>query len=386
MFGIILISICTIMHLYVFARTYSLPILGRFPGRKAFVVINLIFWLALVSARYFVHRQTGTFAMILESVGMIWLGVVFLIFLSVFVVDLLTLYGLLFKKYTIRLRIGLIIFGIVLSIIAIIQGFRPPVFSNYEIQVPNLPQEMNGKVIVAVSDLHVGTLIGVEWLEEIIFRIQQKKPDLVFLLGDILEGHSIQNANKLITTLSKLNATYGVWAVFGNHFFYGPDTTTALSIFEKAGIQVLRNKWVEVIPGLILSGVDDLTSSQRKKQNIQDLLDKALNNRPINAATIFLSHSPLQIDKLSKSGINLMLSGHTHGGQIWPFNYIVKQRYPFIDGKYKIGAMDLIVSRGTGTWGPRMRLFKPSEILHIKLNSIQYQRPAEVQSPQVNQI
>ena len=354
------------MHLYVFIRIYPLPFVKKYLGQKIFIVINLIFLFSLIGARYFAHNKTGAFAKYLELVGMIWLGSIFLIFVSVFFIDLLTCYGIFFKKKSKYFRVGSLSLGVVLSIIAIIQGCRPPVFSNYEILIPNLPQEMDGKIIVAISDLHIGSLTGKEWLEQTIYQIQQKKPNFIFLLGDIFEGHSIPDNKQLGSTLKKLSASHGVWAVLGNHFFHGNDEATGLSILQKAGIKTLRNEWIEISPGLVLAGVDDLTRYYRKQKN-GDLLYRALKNRPTGATTIFLSHSPMQIEDSAKAGVNLMLSGHTHGGQIWPFDYIVKQRYSFLEGKYQIGNMTLIVCRGTGTWGPRMRLFHPNEILHITL-------------------
>ena len=130
---------------------------------------------------------------------------------------------------------------------------------------------------------------------------------------------------------------------------------------------VLRDTWTEIRPGLILAGVDDLTSNHRHVVG-NDSISKALKGRS-TGATILLSHSPLQVDQASNSGVQLMLCGHTHAGQIWPFNYLVRRRYPMIAGKYEVNGMTIIVCRGTGTWEPRMRLWYPSEILRITLHS-----------------
>jgi predicted MPP superfamily phosphohydrolase len=108
-------------------------------------------------------------------------------------------------------------------------------------------------------------------------------------------------------------------------------------------------------------GVDDLTAIHRSGQD-GDPISKALAGRP-QGATILLSHTPWQADKAAKAGVSLMLSGHTHGGQIWPFDYLVKRVYPLLEGRYEVDGMTVIVCRGTGTWGPRMRLWRPSEIL-----------------------
>jgi predicted MPP superfamily phosphohydrolase len=131
---------------------------------------------------------------------------------------------------------------------------------------------------------------------------------------------------------------------------------------------VLQNRWVRVRPGLVLAGVDDLTRHSRSGVP-GDPLAKALAGLPSGSAVILLSHSPLQAERAAVAGAGLMLCGHTHGGQIWPFNYLVGLRYPMIAGRYAVGGTTVIVTRGAGTWGPRMRLWLPGEILRITLRS-----------------
>ncbi|MBU0464032.1 MAG: metallophosphoesterase, partial [Proteobacteria bacterium] len=125
------------------------------------------------------------------------------------------------------------------------------------------------------------------------------------------------------------------------------------------------NAWAQVRPGLVLAGVEDLTIRRRSGQN-SDPISKALAGRP-PGAVILLSHTPWQTKKAASAGVGLMLSGHTHGGQIWPFGYLVRKRYPLLEGRYKVDGMTAIVCRGTGTWGPRMRLWHPGQILRVTL-------------------
>jgi hypothetical protein len=139
------------------------------------------------------------------------------------------------------------------------------------------------------------------------------------------------------------------------------------SLLEKTNFHILRNSWHEILPGLVLAGVDDLTAIQRAGRN-DDFISQSLKDRP-QGTIILLSHTPWQAEVAANAGVDLMLSGHTHGGQIWPFDYLVKTRYPFLEGQYKVKNMDLIVTRGAGTWGPRMRLWYPGEILRITLHS-----------------
>jgi hypothetical protein len=139
-------------------------------------------------------------------------------------------------------------------------------------------------------------------------------------------------------------------------------------ILAGSDIRLVTNEWVKLADGLVLAGIDDLTSLRRRPGEGEGNLDRALTNRPAGS-TIFLSHTPWMTNHAAAAGVDLMLSGHTHNGQLWPFNYLVRTRYPFIKGRYDIEGMTLIVSRGAGTWGPRMRLWASGEISLITLRT-----------------
>lgn len=149
--------------------------------------------------------------------------------------------------------------------------------------------------------------------------------------------------------------------VTGNHEFYA-GLERSVQFLESAGVRVLRDCWIELLPGLVLAGVDDVTA---RRQYGDNFVQRALAGRPNPAATIFISHTPWHAETACDAGAGLMLSGHTHAGQIWPFGYVARRLYPFLSGKYDLGSMTLIVCRGSGTWGPRMRLWRRSEILSI---------------------
>jgi predicted MPP superfamily phosphohydrolase len=130
---------------------------------------------------------------------------------------------------------------------------------------------------------------------------------------------------------------------------------------------VLRNEKAMIRPGLVLAGVDDLTSNHRSGAKI-DLITRTLASRS-SGATILLSHTPWNADLAAKEGAGLMLCGHTHGGQLWPFGYLVKRVYPLLAGRYDVDGMTVIVSRGAGSWGPPMRLWQPGEIIRVTLRA-----------------
>lgn len=365
MFGIILITVITLVQIYIFWRIMSVPFIRQRIPRKIPVILGILLWVLFVAARLYGHRHTGTDAVILEFLGMNWMGFVFLIFVCMLVVDIITLFGLLIPRIAAKLRTAALGIGILFSVIALIQGLRPPVIQPYEVTLPGLPENLDGTVMVAVSDLHVGTIIGEDWLDARVDQINAEKPDMVVLLGDILEGHE-GRSEQLLPILNGLSPTLGIWSVLGNHEFYRR-RDDAMKFNQAGYFNLLRNRWEAVRPSLILAGVDDLTVLRRRGEG-GDPVSMALKGRP-TGATIFLSHTPWESEKASSLGVGLMLSAHTHNGQIWPFGYLVRRVYPYLGGRYDVNGMTLIVCRGTGTWGPRMRLWRPGEILRITLHA-----------------
>ena len=363
MFGTILISACTFMHIYVFWRAASVPFVARHVPRKTLIRAGVILWAIFFFGRIVGHGGTGSLAGTLEFLGMNWMGVLFLTFIPLFSIDLVTLFGSLMPRISPSLRGWALLVGGLLSAIALFQGLRPPVIEKYEVNLSGLPGSLDGTVIVALSDMHLGSQLGKRWLKARISQVKAQQPDIVVLLGDIFEGHGTPDKS-LMAALRQLSAPLGIWAVPGNHEFHGGGD---MGLFEEVKFTLLRNGWAEVSPGLILAGVDDLTATRRNGQR-GNPIEQALVGRP-PGATILLSHTPWQAEEAAKAGVGLMLSGHTHGGQIWPFDYLVRSRYPLLEGRYEVDGMTVIVCRGTGLWGPRMRLWRPSEILRVTLRA-----------------
>lgn len=363
MFGIILTSITTFMHVYVFSRAATVPYIDRHVSRIVLIAIAIALWLIFLLGRFIGHDGKGIGALILEFLAMNWLAAIFLFFICMLFIDIVTLFGLILPRISPILRGYALAVGLILSSVALVQGMRPPVVDKYEVFLQGLPDAADGTVVAALSDTHLGLQLGPRWLQARIDQIDALQPDIVVLLGDIFEGHGAEEA-PLISTFRRLKAPLGVWAVPGNHEYHG---SGRMGLFEKAGFHLMRNRSVQVIPGLVIAGVDDLTSARRRNMKT-DYVTQALKNRP-PGVTILLSHTPWQVEASAEAGVDLMLCGHTHGGQIWPFDYLVQSMYPYLEGRYTIGTMTLIVCRGTGTWGPRMRLWQPGQILHITLRS-----------------
>jgi len=365
MFGTVLIVACTVMQLYVLWRAASVPAIARHVPRRWLVAAGVLLWGALVGARLLAHGRDGALAAALELAGMDWMASLFLLTVALLAVDLVTGFGWLAPRLAPQLRGWGLAAGAALSALALVQGMRPPVVDSYEVRLRDLPAALDGTVLVAVSDLHAGSLLGERWLAARVAQVQAERPDLIVLLGDLLEGHGGEEGG-LAPVLRRLTAPLGVWAVTGNHESHRrPDATPGA--VEAAALAVLHDRWVELRPGLIVAGVDDLTSRRRAGEGAE-MIARALAGRPAGAV-VLLSHTPWYADTAAAAGASLMLCGHTHGGQIWPFGYLVRTVYPLLAGRYEVAGMPVIVCRGTGTWGPRMRLWPPGEILRITLRS-----------------
>ena len=361
LFLTIVLTVWTAMHAYVAWRMW--PMISSAVGRRFLLGGFALLWTLYPLGRILAHQGWARTGKFMEAVGASWMGVLFLALACLFLADLVTGFGWLLPKAVPPLRIAALAAAGVLSAVALVQGLRPPAVREVEVRLAGLPLDLDGTVLVQISDLHLGSLLGRPWLEGRIAQIAALHPDIVAVTGDLVDGDASE-VERLLPTLQTLKAPLGVWAVTGNHEFYA-GLDRCVSLMEQAGYTVLRDRAQQVSPGLVLAGVDDL-SGRRQFQIDGDPVGRALQHLP-EGAVVFLCHSPLEGEKASALGAGLMLSGHTHAGQIWPFGYLVRLAYPRLEGRYSIGSMTLLVCRGTGTWGPPMRLFRPSEILRITL-------------------
>lgn len=366
MFLTVVLSIWTLLHVYTVWRLWAVPALGTPRAHRAMLAAAAFLLVSYPLSRLLFSWHLSALARPLEYLGTTWMGTLFLLFASLLVVDVVTLGGLVLRGSAPALRGWAAAIGVAISAVALAQGLRDPVVREYEVRLPGLPAERDGTVLVEVSDIHLGTLIGERWMARLVERVNAMEADIVVVDGDLVDGN-VREVEPLLPVLTRLRAPLGVWAVTGNHEFYaGIDRSVRL--LEEAGYTVLRDRWAEAAPGLVVAGVDDLTA-RRQFGLLDHPVEKALADRPAGAI-IYLSHSPLMADVSAAAGAGLMLSGHTHDGQIWPFGYLVQFVYPLLGGRYRVGGMEVIVCRGTGTWGPRMRLWLPSEIVRITLRTV----------------
>lgn len=364
MFGTVLTTAVSLMHAYVFWRATTVPFLRHVASRKVLIGVGVGLWLLFYLGRTLRH-ESGVPGVALEIFTMNWTASLFLLTVCMLIADLVTGFGFLFPKFAPSLRGVALAAGVMMSLTAVIQAIRPPVIRHHEVRLEQLPAELDGTVLVAFSDMHLGSLIGRRWLEARVEQVNALRPDMVVMMGDIFEGHGVPQS-EMVPAFQRLSAPLGVYAVLGNHEFYGGHDESVAAI-QDAGVHLLRNTWNEVRPGFVLAGVDYMRSRRRGGRDGDPVAD-ALEGHP-PGATVYLSHAPTRIEQAAEYGVDLMLSGHTHGGQVWPFGYLVQQEYRFLGGQHEVDGMTVIVCRGTGTWGPRMRLWRPGEMLRITLRS-----------------
>jgi uncharacterized protein len=238
-----------------------------------------------------------------------------------------------------------------------------------EIVLAKLPRELDGFSIVQLSDLHTGMTIDRAFVQRVVDRANALSPDLVALTGDLVDG-PVESLREDIAPLASLRAKHGVFAITGNHEYYaGADAWIAE--ISRLGARYLRNERVTIGTGTAsfdLAGVDD-HSADNWVGHGEDLA-RATGGRDPSRALVLLAHQPRQVRRAAKHGVDLQLSGHTHGGQIWPWHYIVKiQQGGLLAGRYEHEGTQLYVTRGCGYWGPPVRLLAPLEITRVILRS-----------------
>ena len=237
------------------------------------------------------------------------------------------------------------------------------------VTLPKLPEQLDGFTIVQLTDVHVGGTIQKELVEELVARTMALRPDIIALTGDFVDG-SVEQLAPHVAPFAKLSAPHGVYFITGNHEYYsGADAWIAK--WRELGVRVLRNERVSIErdgAAFDLAGVDDHGAHKYPGHGMD--VAKAVAGRDPSRALVLLAHQPRQVHVAAKHGVDLQLSGHTHGGQVWPWHYIVSlQQGGLLAGRYQIGDTQLYVSRGAGYWGPPVRVGAPPEITRVRLLS-----------------
>jgi predicted MPP superfamily phosphohydrolase len=358
-------------HYYVFARLIDYFELSPKTG-SILLTIALILSIIIVTTLPIMRRSSHKVASRLAWIVFPWMGILMLLVLSFLACDIIfmamSLIGLssqinlpsknLFGDVAIGLAISL-------TFISIWKARGPVAIKNVSITLKRLPKELEGLRIVQISDLHIGPTINGKWLNNIVRKVNILEPDIIAITGDLVDG-SVDELQHHVIHLQELRAKYGVYFVTGNHEYYSGVHNWVIYL-RSLGIHVLRNERKTIMHEsgheIDIAGVDDYHGGQD--------IPKALFGRDINRPVVLLAHQPVAVEEAAKYLVDLQLSGHTHGGQIWPWNYLVYLQQPYVRGLHlhKNTDTQIYISSGTGYWGPPMRLGTKAEITDITLIS-----------------
>ncbi|KAA6219281.1 metallophosphoesterase [Streptomyces filamentosus] len=243
---------------------------------------------------------------------------------------------------------------------------RGPRVKRVTVPLAKLPRAAHGYRIAVVSDIHLGPILGRAHSQRIVDAINATQPDLIAVVGDLVDG-TVENLGPAAEPLAGLRARHGSFFVTGNHEYFSGADAWADHVRE-LGMRPLRNERLEIAAGFDLAGVDDVAGESEGQG--PDFV-RALGDRDRSRAAVLLAHQPVVIDDAVRHGVDLQLSGHTHGGQLWPGNLLAELANPTVAGLERYGDTQLYVSRGAGAWGPPVRVGAPSDITLVQLASKQ---------------
>jgi predicted MPP superfamily phosphohydrolase len=247
----------------------------------------------------------------------------------------------------------------VVTVLGIVLARRPRVV-RVTVPIADLPSDLAGFRILQLSDLHIGPTIRRRFVDAVVDRANALRPDLVAVTGDVADG-LVPDLREHVAPLGRLKSPHGTFFVTGNHEYYW-DVRGWIAELKRLGLEVLTNEHRIVQHGagrLLLAGVTDLSAASDPVA--------AAAGAPPSDVRVLLAHQPRSAFAAQAAGYDLQLSGHTHGGQYFPFNLLVRLFQPFVAGLHRLESMWLYVSRGTGYWGPPLRLGAPAEITLLEL-------------------
>lgn len=260
----------------------------------------------------------------------------------------------------------------ILAALATLVGFvnarRRARIRRVDVPIAGLPVALHGFSIVQISDLHVGPTIKRRYLERVVDAVNGLHADMIAVTGDLVDG-SVTELSRDTEPLSRLTSRHGAFFVTGNHEYYSGAAAWVDEV-RRLGLSVLMNEHVVLLhegAAVVVAGVTDYNAGHFDPAHRSDPA-AAMTDAPSDAGVrLLLAHQPQSAHAAASAGFHLQLSGHTHGGQFFPWNLVVKLFHPFTTGLHRLGRLSIYISRGTGYWGPPKRLGAPSEITYLRL-------------------
>jgi len=369
----IVLTIYSLVNLYIFVRGWQAMPHGTF--RVCYVIVFLFVASCFITGRILERRfAVSGLTDILIWIGSFWLAAMLYFVLVLIVIDLARLVNFIAPYYPSFItrdypRAKFMTSLIATSVVALVvlAGYInaiTPRLRTYDIHIPKVVDGPKSVTIAAATDIHLGTMVGASRLEHLVAMVDSLHPDLILLPGDIVdEDIGAHLRNNLGDLLRNLKAPLGVYAVTGNHEFYS-GVERACAFLTDHNVTMLRDTAIRV-NGFYLVGREDRSKrgfgpGRKTLPELMALVDPKL---PI----IMMDHQPFELEKVAEAGVDLQISGHTHNGQLWPFNYITDRVYELSWGYKKIGNTNFYVSCGYGTWGPPVRSGNRPEVIAFRL-------------------
>ncbi|MFW5830611.1 MAG: metallophosphoesterase [Prolixibacteraceae bacterium] len=374
MFVLVVIVVNLLVNLYIFSRTRAV-----FPQETTgWWIAAVLFW--IIAFSYVIGRfieRSGAMAVAEPFIkaGSFWLGAMLYITLLFLLVDIFrglnSLTGATkFLSFSWREGKGKAVVGLVYAVSAIIlvAGFysaKIPVVRNQMVKITK-PVPGGSQKVVLVSDIHLGMMISNGKLDRMVNLVNKQNADLILMAGDVFDedlGPVIKK--NMGDQLKKLKARDGVYAILGNHEFYG-GAKVAEKYLKDHNITVLRDSVVMLRNGISIVGREDITA-ERMYNKSRKPISELLKNVDTGKLILMLDHQPYKLKEVAEYPVDLQVSGHTHNGQMWPFNYIIDAMYEIGSGYGKIKETHFYVSSGYGTWGPPIRTNSRAEIVVLDI-------------------
>jgi predicted MPP superfamily phosphohydrolase len=373
-FGIVLV-VYSAVNYYIFRRGMN-SLSNDKVTRISYVIIFIILALSYIAGRIFEHYGYIQPAEIFTTIGAFWIAAILYLFLLILLVDFLRALDSIFHFFpefikTNRRRTKLYTFYSIAGITCIILLFgyinaSNPIVKNIHIKVNKSVEGMKTLRIALVSDIHAGIINGREFVEELTDDLSELRPDIILLPGDIIDesGYVIKE-KEILAPFKSLSPKYGIWAVAGNHEYYG-GINLSLRLLKQSGIRVLRDKFVKIDNKFYVIGRDDRSGERignKKRKKLKSIMEGIDKDLPV----ILLDHQPIGLEEAWKQNIDLQVSGHTHHGQLFPLNLITNSVYELSWGYMQKDNTHYYVSCGYGTWGPPVRTGNTPEIVVITI-------------------
>ena len=379
LFLLIYLSIYGGIHLYAFIKLKRGFALGL-PAYLILAIFMILMVVAPIVVRISERYGYEALARGLAYVGFTWMGLIFIFISASFFFDIYRLLHFLARiltqsplaDFTLSLR-NFCTLAILFSFAVVIYGYYEALHIRTEyvtVKTSKIPEKIGRFRVVQISDVHLGLIVGKSRLKRILRQVKDARPDILVSTGDLVDGQ-MDDLEALTDMFQNIPTKYGKFAITGNHEFYA-GLDRALAFTEKAGFTILRGEGLTVSNLRNVAGVDD--PARKRYGPDRAASEKALLEKmPREKFTLFLKHQPV-INSESLGMFDLQLSGHTHKGQIFPFNLVTKLYYRMHTGLSKVNGNALLyVSRGSGTWGPPFRFLSPPEVtvIDITYKSIQ---------------